>query len=104
MMRSPLRLTCTDTLVAYTTVGRSDVGRGHRRTVRVRPRSGIIGTPGPVTAAARGRGRPVATRLRVTAAPTCEREPTFRAAGKRSDEHTSELQSLMRSAYAVFCL
>src|SRR3546814_7791155 len=25
-------------------------------------------------------------------------------AGKRSDEHTSELQSLMRISYAVFCL
>src|SRR3546814_2361723 len=25
------------------------------------------------------------------------------AAGKRSEEHTSELQSLMRSSYAVFC-
>src|SRR3546814_10275960 len=26
------------------------------------------------------------------------------AAGNRSDEHTSELQSLMRISYAVFCL
>src|SRR3546814_6775260 len=26
------------------------------------------------------------------------------AAGKRSEEHTSELQSLMRISYAVFCL
>src|SRR3546814_2564829 len=28
----------------------------------------------------------------------------FLAAGLRSEEHTSELQSLMRSSYAVFCL
>src|SRR3546814_10849020 len=27
-----------------------------------------------------------------------------RAAGERSEEHTSELQSLMRISYAVFCL
>src|SRR3546814_8071241 len=27
-----------------------------------------------------------------------------RAAGDRSEEHTSELQSLMRNSYAVFCL
>src|SRR3546814_7404035 len=27
-----------------------------------------------------------------------------RAVGKRSEEHTSELQSLMRISYAVFCL
>src|SRR3546814_9938827 len=30
-------------------------------------------------------------------------EPQFRPAG-RSEEHTSELQSLMRTSYAVFCL
>src|SRR3546814_2703758 len=29
---------------------------------------------------------------------------TFRVIGKRSEEHTSELQSLLRSSYAVFCL
>src|SRR3546814_9551131 len=28
----------------------------------------------------------------------------FRGAGGRSEEHTSELQSLMRISYAVFCL
>src|SRR3546814_2828403 len=28
----------------------------------------------------------------------------FAAAGRRSEEHTSELQSLMRISYAVFCL
>src|SRR3546814_1102456 len=29
---------------------------------------------------------------------------TRAAAGRRSEEHTSELQSLMRISYAVFCL
>src|SRR3546814_4272209 len=29
---------------------------------------------------------------------------TFLVNGKRSEEHTSELQSLMRISYAVFCL
>src|SRR3546814_5777685 len=28
----------------------------------------------------------------------------WNTAGERSEEHTSELQSLMRSSYAVFCL
>src|SRR3546814_9190024 len=28
----------------------------------------------------------------------------FDSAGMRSEEHTSELQSLMRTSYAVFCL
>src|SRR3546814_4483725 len=32
-------------------------------------------------------------------------QPTFhKHAGQRSEEHTSELQSLMRISYAVFCL
>src|SRR3546814_5043547 len=30
--------------------------------------------------------------------------PRHRAFGQRSEEHTSELQSLMRISYAVFCL
>src|SRR3546814_6836857 len=34
-------------------------------------------------------------------APTCAK-PT--ALSRRSEEHTSELQSLMRNSYAVFCL
>src|SRR3546814_1215088 len=33
-----------------------------------------------------------------------ERGPLQRVAGSRSEEHTSELQSLMRNSYAVFCL
>src|SRR3546814_18856295 len=30
--------------------------------------------------------------------------PPHQAAEQRSEEHTSELQSLMRTSYAVFCL
>src|SRR3546814_3677324 len=30
--------------------------------------------------------------------------PVLLPAGERSEEHTSELQSLMRTSYAVFCL
>src|SRR3546814_3906657 len=30
--------------------------------------------------------------------------PSFTSAASRSEEHTSELQSLMRISYAVFCL
>src|SRR3546814_6943915 len=33
-----------------------------------------------------------------------ERDDAARAARERSEEHTSELQSLMRNSYAVFCL
>src|SRR3546814_6542541 len=31
-------------------------------------------------------------------------EGTYAGVGERSEEHTSELQSLMRISYAVFCL
>src|SRR3546814_6245194 len=40
------------------------------------------------------------TRLRVARGA----EARNHAAGERSEEHTSELQSLMRNSYAVFCL
>src|SRR3546814_8430425 len=33
-----------------------------------------------------------------------ERKPVTNEDGKRPEEHTSELQSLMRISYAVFCL
>src|SRR3546814_4026010 len=33
-----------------------------------------------------------------------EHHPVGREVGERSEEHTSELQSLMRISYAVFCL
>src|SRR3546814_9484758 len=37
--------------------------------------------------------------------PALHQEPGMRSTGsRRSEEHTSELQSLMRSSYAVFCL
>src|SRR3546814_8772560 len=36
--------------------------------------------------------------------PIRQRHPGHARAGQRSEEHTSELQSLMRISYAVFCL
>src|SRR3546814_8250784 len=33
-----------------------------------------------------------------------DREPRYCRVAQRSEEHTSELQSLMRISYAVFCL
>src|SRR3546814_9130047 len=45
----------------------------------------------------------VAALLKKARVKTVEGVARFRD-GKRSEEHTSELQSLMRSSYAVFCL
>src|SRR3546814_10192218 len=58
--------------------------------------------PGRVTDGGRildeRRQRPAETRLE------CRIELGHRVAAWRSEEHTSELQSLMRTTYAVFCL
>src|SRR3546814_6180978 len=51
------------------------------------------------TAAARARGRCRTARCYSRARPRSRRRPA-----SRSEEHTSELQSLMRISYAVFCL
>src|SRR3546814_5143765 len=81
MIRRPPRSTRTDTLFPYTTLFRSCQ---HRRELELeqphRPRWFVH--------AARSRGQ---LGLR-------------RRDDLRSEEHTSELQSLMRISYAVFCL
>src|SRR3546814_1117206 len=86
MIRRPPRSTRTDTLFPYTTLFRSCPGwRGSPRRWR----------PPPF----RRRGR-YGARDGCRAAPP--RRP--RRCRPRSEEHTSELQSLMRISYAVFCL
>src|SRR3546814_8096561 len=87
MIRRPPRSTRTDTLVPDTTLFRSE--RGHHR---VGPEGG------------QHRGIP-AVRLdhQVAVALEVGGEASHRLL-ERSDEHTSELQSLMRISYAVFCL
>src|SRR3546814_19266002 len=77
MIRRPPRSTRTDTLFPYTTLFRSRwLGDG-----RLPRSSSCTGAPGST-------GWPAAT-------SSCS---------TRSEEHTSELQSLMRISYAVFCL
>src|SRR3546814_7153454 len=87
MIRRPPRSTRTDTLFPYTTLFLSS-GRGlvDHQPGRIRPQSR------PRIAQARG-----ARRQAVAPARQGGRK-------MRSEEHTSELQSLMRISYAVFCL
>src|SRR3546814_6547040 len=98
MIRRPPRSTRTDTLVPYTTLFRSrgaPLVRHLPRLPRLRPR-----LPGARASAAR-------TDLRgARAASGSRRSPHafHHALVGRSEEHTSELQSLMRISYAVFCL
>src|SRR3546814_5098634 len=83
MRRRPPRSTRTATLCPYTTLFRSPV----RQRTRARAVHG-----------GRGRGtRPAPASLGVG------RGRRRGARRERSEEHTSELQSLMRIPYAVFC-
>src|SRR3546814_5299057 len=82
MIRRPPRSTRTDTLFPYTTLFRStDDGRLHR--------PGVVDPEG------------IAEREHDDAEQPEGQQPRQ---GDRSEEHTSELQSLMRISYAVFCL
>src|SRR3546814_9052810 len=81
MIRRPPRSTRTDTLFPYTTLFRSDLPSarpGRLQLAELRPRRG------------HGAARRAAAAVR--------------SRQIRSEEHTSELQSLMRISYAVFCL
>src|SRR3546814_10264806 len=91
MIRRPPRSTRTDTLFPYTTLFRS-----HRGPVR-----DVVGEHGWAVEGAAGRHDPAAAdqtdgRLHPDDPVEC--------CWDRSEEHTSELQSLMRISYAVFCL
>src|SRR3546814_8575132 len=104
MVRRPPRSTRTDTLCPYTTLFRS-AGRGLCRADsrpdrrRRRGPAGRYRRASRRRAADRGEVAETAGRGRVDrAAPVSRRVPD------RSEEHTSELQSLMRISYAVFCL
>src|SRR3546814_9786977 len=95
MILPPPRSTLTDTLFPYTTLFRSHFHRhrGRRRhhdphqqngdkTNNDRPRANPMHS-------SRGNGR---------------KKESEGSQGCRSEEHTSELKSLMRISYAVFCL
>src|SRR3546814_2136614 len=93
MIRRPPRSTRTDTLFPYTTLFRSQRVRGVDR--RLLHEGGEVlaarHRPGTAGAEPRRRGHHLA-------------DAFDHGMLSRSEEHTSELQSLMRISYAVFCL
>src|SRR3546814_1787604 len=92
MIRRPPRSTRTDTLFPYTTLFRS----WHRRRGPRWPEARRASAPPPDR---RGRAERVAVDYLAVAGL-----PERHDREERSEEHTSELQSLMRISYAVFCL
>src|SRR3546814_6217175 len=96
IIRRPPRSTRTDTLFPYTTLFRS----ARRPSIRIRAASSSLGErlrailPWPAASTARHR----------RSSSPADIAPAWDWRFGRSEEHTSELQSLMRISYAVFCL
>src|SRR3546814_10449903 len=90
MIRRPPRSTRTDTLFPYTTLFRSgeylpDAAHRHQQQHRRDGHENVVEAVDQAEIFFVGCGR-------------------IACAAHRSEEHTSELQSLMRISYAVFCL
>src|SRR3546814_4950357 len=104
MIRRPPRSTRTDTLFPYTTLFRSAgfVGGGARRgLVAGEAQLDDVGRDARLTG---GRVRADGHSSRALALGQQGPQPFEQRHRARSEEHTSELQSLMRISYAVFCL
>src|SRR3546814_1535536 len=101
MIRRPPRSTRTDTLYPYTTLFRS------RRRVAYRHRRSRLPALDPGSgdrASGAALDRTAHRRLAYPAGRLAGDPLRGEGAQGRSEEHTSELQSLMRTSYAVFCL
>src|SRR3546814_10095941 len=90
MIRRPPRSTRTDTLFPYTTLFRSEAGASESLAADL-----VTEDTSRFASASIGMSRSSST---LCAAQGREMHES------RSEEHTSELQSLMRISYAVFCL
>src|SRR3546814_7706462 len=100
MIRRPPRSTRTDTLFPYTTLFRS------KRHEHARSMGAHILVLDEIQTHAEGDS----TQAVQQCIQLRQKHPSLRQSGRRiveierSEEHTSELQSLMRTSYAVFCL
>src|SRR3546814_15703215 len=92
MIRRPPRSTRTDTLFPYTTLFRSQASGAFGLSNRALPHQALLRSSAAQTASVTATVSAVPPKSRGSAVPA------------RSEEHTSELQSLMRISYAVFCL
>src|SRR3546814_10486736 len=99
IIRRPPRSTRTDTLFPYTTLFRSvllPISDSRASSLLMSAGSGaVLALPGLGNVP-----RPWRRSIR----PSCCNNSSERRMVRRSEEHTSELQSLMRISYAVFCL
>src|SRR3546814_3596156 len=105
MVRRPPRSTRTDTLFPYTTLFRSQ-RFGIALSAHILERVGdIVRNAGEAFEIARDqRLRLVGRHFEPAGEAPARNAVEDREIDRRSEEHTSELQSLMRISYAVFCL
>src|SRR3546814_10154182 len=104
MIRRPPRSTRTDTLFPYTTPFRSGMALAAPAAMAqdnagaAQDQGAEEEFSGEIIVTAQGRSQSLADVPIAVSAVTAE------TLANRSEEHTSELQSLMRISYAVFCL
>src|SRR3546814_10054775 len=108
MIRRPPRSTRTDTLFPYTTLFRSYTEMLKKTYTALKQAAAQIGSDITVIGGVVGAGK---TWPGLTMNPVDFVRQMYEAGAhgyfdalSRSEEHTSELQSLMRISYAVFCL
>src|SRR3546814_1645031 len=110
MRRRPPRSTRTDTLFPYTTLFRSWDGALTPATHKAVVPALVAGTHSSIPRRLSSRPSELASASRDpgTGVRAVALDPRVKPEGDvkswRSEEHTSELQSLMSIAYAVFCL
>src|SRR3546814_1634592 len=114
MIRPPPRSTRTDTLVPYTTRFRSchqhpcdqnRPGPDHRDETKQLPISALANAPSQPRGAKPDKNERRGQHEKAEAQqPVGDLSACITTLEQRSEEHTSELQSLMRISYAVFCL
>src|SRR3546814_7143193 len=107
MIRRPPRSTRTDTLLPYTTLFRSSHNVGGHSLARLILSLEIFGTGSmspPTMNAHLTELQAEVERLRDKGHTGTTTAPDPAELARRSEEHTSELQSLMRISYAVLCL
>src|SRR3546814_5016175 len=105
MIRRPPRSTRTDTLCPYTTLFRSE--REGRLRRRLRRWTDSLAAAAVLVLAVGAGWRlwdPMQPPQRYATAIGQQHDVALEDGSRRSEEHTSELQSLMRISYAVFCL
>src|SRR3546814_3150938 len=99
MIRRPPRSTRTDTLFPYTTLFRSTLPPKWR-PAKYAPESAAQ----TIASAVSSQRWPIGGSPCTGWSPWISTSAHHAASVARSEEHTSELQSLMRISYAVFCL